>query len=75
MQANANGYLPVEEETRDRLADVPPQFVPCVGLREDIFGQALHAVTAVGFLHNLKHQLDHTSIYYANTVDPSHNDV
>lgn len=61
MASRACRRLLVEEETGDSLADIVPQFVPGFGLREDIFGQALGAVAAVGFLYHLKHQFSHTS--------------
>ena len=60
---------PIEIERGNRLLDVGPQFVPRVALCEDVFGQALSRVPAVGFLRHIKHQFGHA--YYLTAGSPS----
>ena len=60
---------PIEIERGNRLLDVGPQFVSRVALCEDVFGQALSRVLAVGFLRHIKYQFGHA--YYLTAGSPS----
>jgi hypothetical protein len=59
VKADLFGGWLIEEEGGRRLDDVFSQFLPRVGLREDVLRQALRAVAAVGFLNRLKNQFGH----------------
>jgi hypothetical protein len=49
----------VKEKRRRCVDHVPAQFIPSVALSENIFRQALGAITAIGVLDGLKHQIGH----------------
>ena len=59
MEANSFRPWLVEEKCGRSIDDVPAQFVPGVPLSKNAFRQALRAITAVRFLHRLKHQFSH----------------
>ena len=55
VEANSRRPRAIKEECGGCLNRVFPQLVPRIPLREDAFREAFGAITAVGFLNNLKH--------------------
>lgn len=51
-----------EEVGCKRLSHVRAQIIPVVGLRENVPGEALGAVTAIGFLGYLENEFSHILI-------------
>jgi hypothetical protein len=49
-QTNAARRLAIDVESGYRFEHIPTQLGPRIGLREDVFGQAIGAVTAIGLL-------------------------
>jgi hypothetical protein len=62
MQPNPFGPGPVKEERRSGFQDVIPQLLSSVAFGEDVLREALGAVAAILFLHNLENQFLHTFI-------------
>ena len=59
MKANTCRCRRIEKECVHRFDDIAPKLVPGVGLREDVFGQAFGAKTAIGFLNDFEHEFLH----------------
>src|ERR1035438_1012612 len=60
VEANSLGSGLVEKERCRRLKHVLAQLLPRIPLSEDVFGKALSAESAVGFLDDFEHQFCHT---------------
>src|ERR1039458_5102994 len=60
VEANSLGSGLVEKERCCRLKHVLAQLLPRIPLSEDVFGKALSAISAVGFLDDFEHQFCHT---------------
>jgi hypothetical protein len=61
MEADSLGPRAVEEKRGGRLDRVLTQFVSRVPFREDVFGKAFGAISAIGLLDNVEHQFRRTS--------------
>lgn len=56
---------------RDQWLEEVKQFVPSVGLSEDVLGQAFGCVAAVGFLNGLKHQIGYNVHVRGAVITPA----
>lgn len=61
VHADVSGFGTIEVKSVNRLFNVLAEFGPGVGLRENRFGQAFRAVSAVCLLRDLEDQFIHIS--------------
>ena len=61
VQTTVAGRIAIKKKRSNSLSNISPQFVPGVGLREDVLGQTFGAIASVALLNDLTYQLVHHS--------------
>ena len=64
VKTNSLGRNPIEKVRGHSFEGIPTQRVPRLALYEDVRGQTLGAISAVGLLNDFKLQFRHTSPSY-----------